>query len=443
MTLKELFKSIANVIREQTDSFETTLFKAKDFPTEIGSACHFQYEKGYRNGNDDGYFTGREEVINQLKDLQKGTVSGEAIGITDISPIEHNMGVSVSTKNIIKFPYYNASGTVSKGVTYTVNADGSVTANGTAISSTSMYCITEWTNNAWLNDWFEDGQAYVIGGSITTPKVQVILQCKRLSDNKDVYYYGNGKPFTIDKNTYKYCFLRIQVEPNTTVDNVTIYPIINKGTVVLPYAQRIEDISTVKLYKGGKNLADSTLHSGGTIKKDTYTEITYKLNSVLPANIPLRAKLFFEDETRLDTGYQLTIRQRPYYQEGELLIDATNKAVTLTAEETAAVLSVTGRLMCLHIYIYVKATGGATYGGKVPIGLMITLDTPTEYEPYIEPVIYDVNADGTVEGVNSIYPNTTLYTDTQGAVIDCDYIKDLNIVVDDLTGVLLSLGGDV
>lgn len=54
------------------------------------------------------------------------------------------------------------------------------------------------------------------------------------------------------------------------------------------------------------------------------------------------------------------------------------------------------------------------------------------YEPYIEPIEYPVSVDGTVEGVNPIYPTTTLITDTAGAVIDCTYNRDANKVITDL-----------
>ena len=47
--------------------------------------------------------------------------------------------------------------------------------------------------------------------------------------------------------------------------------------------------------------------------------------------------------------------------------------------------------------------------------------TATEYEPYIAPTEYTPNADGTVNGVTSLYPNTTLMTDTEGVIIDCEY----------------------
>lgn len=51
---------------------------------------------------------------------------------------------------------------------------------------------------------------------------------------------------------------------------------------------------------------------------------------------------------------------------------------------------------------------------------------PTEYEPYIEPTIYTPSADGTIKNVKSLYPATTLLTDTAGAVIEVEYNRDIN-----------------
>ena len=50
--------------------------------------------------------------------------------------------------------------------------------------------------------------------------------------------------------------------------------------------------------------------------------------------------------------------------------------------------------------------------------------TATDYEPYVEPTEYIPNADGTVNGVTSLYPNTTLMTDTEGVLIDCEYLTN-------------------
>lgn len=69
--------------------------------------------------------------------------------------------------------------------------------------------------------------------------------------------------------------------------------------------------------------------------------------------------------------------------------------------------------------------------------IQIEEGTATEYEPYIEPIMYDVPTDGIVEGVKSLYPSTTLYTDTQGAVIDVEYNKDINKAFAELQAMIL------
>jgi hypothetical protein len=75
--------------------------------------------------------------------------------------------------------------------------------------------------------------------------------------------------------------------------------------------------------------------------------------------------------------------------------------------------------------------------------IQVEIGAATEYERYIEPVEYPVNADGTVIGVNSIYPNTTLLTDTNGAIISAEYNKDINKVFQELYNAIISLGGNV
>ena len=58
--------------------------------------------------------------------------------------------------------------------------------------------------------------------------------------------------------------------------------------------------------------------------------------------------------------------------------------------------------------------------------VMIAYGSDTSYEPYIKPTTYQSTADGIVEGVLSLYPNTTLMTDTEGVIIDCEHNRDIN-----------------
>jgi hypothetical protein len=93
--------------------------------------------------------------------------------------------------------------------------------------------------------------------------------------------------------------------------------------------------------------------------------------------------------------------------------------------------------------VYIQFQGGKTFNNYT-IYPMIEIGTvPTEYEPYIEPMEYSVNAEGTVKGVTSLYPSMSLLTDTSGVMIDAEYNKDTNKVIQNLVNAIIALGGNV
>lgn len=56
---------------------------------------------------------------------------------------------------------------------------------------------------------------------------------------------------------------------------------------------------------------------------------------------------------------------------------------------------------------------------------------------------YTSLADGTVENVISIYPITSLTTDTEGIIIDCEYNRDTNKIIDKILSEIITLGGNI
>lgn len=84
--------------------------------------------------------------------------------------------------------------------------------------------------------------------------------------------------------------------------------------------------------------------------------------------------------------------------------------------------------VCLKISFYLDASDGNGLQSVTYSNIRIGIDE-AEYEPYKAPVEYTVNADGTVDGVKSIAPATTLTTDTEGVLIEVEYNKDANKVV--------------
>ena len=92
---------------------------------------------------------------------------------------------------------------------------------------------------------------------------------------------------------------------------------------------------------------------------------------------------------------------------------------------------------------------GTTATAYTPYVKDVTTATVKQYGADTNAVIetHTINADGTVEGVTSVYPTTTLMTDTQGVVLDCEYNRDINKAFAELqtamTNAIISLGGNV
>lgn len=87
--------------------------------------------------------------------------------------------------------------------------------------------------------------------------------------------------------------------------------------------------------------------------------------------------------------------------------------------------------MTIYIYVYKGNTVNLTFYPMLNEG-----ETALPFIPYVEPYAvqvivndtetYTPNADGTVEGITSLSPTMTLLTDTEGAVIHCEYNRDTN-----------------
>ncbi|MBR7165262.1 MAG: hypothetical protein IKD18_03190 [Clostridia bacterium] len=94
--------------------------------------------------------------------------------------------------------------------------------------------------------------------------------------------------------------------------------------------------------------------------------------------------------------------------------------------QTHSVKSISGKTIDKVVYQYTAARGYVK-DLQIEIGT-----TATEYEPYVEPTTYTADANGIVKGVTSLYPTTTLLTDTEGVTIEAEYNKDANKVIANL-----------
>lgn len=157
-----------------------------------------------------------------------------------------NPTVTVYGKNLLR---NKAANSTSNGITFTVNADGSVTVNGTA------------TAGAWLN----------VSGSFTLPKGDYILSgCPAGGAYGSTYVlsanpaadYGKTKSFTLKEETNM--VVNIGVYAGCTVNNLTFYPMIRLATVEDDTYEPYREPQTVTI--------SSTLHGIPVTSGGNYTD---------------------------------------------------------------------------------------------------------------------------------------------------------------------------
>lgn len=149
--------------------------------------------------------------------------------------------ITVSGKNLLKYPYYNTTKTIS-GITFTDNGDGTITANGTATATVSYFLDSEFN--------YIGGITYTIsgcpkGGSNSTYKIKGDRLGAYIDDN------GNGATYSFKYDTT--ADIVILIYKDTTVDNIVFRPQLEYGDTATEYEPPITG-RELTVGVSGKNL---------------------------------------------------------------------------------------------------------------------------------------------------------------------------------------------
>ena len=200
----------------------------------------------------------------------------------------------------------------------------------------------------------------------------------------------------------------------------------------------VEDLAAVKLYVQGSNLFNkdiSKIKKVSYILSDGKEEFRYGWELDLPIG------------TYTIKPYQISTYDGQPYLYG-CVVDENNtrkQVVNVVKDKTVSTITFTiseGD----KFKIFDGYTSNAAHANKLFSVYDVQINAGTTaipYEPYKEPIIYDVLVDGTVEGVKPIYPNTTLYTDTDGALVSIEYNRDINKAFAELQQAIISMGGNI
>lgn len=204
--MKQMAESVDKVIQKEKENQETTEQKIEEIDD---NQIHITTEKANNINIKDA--SGQNAKIKLFGISKQGTRSGK------------NMLVVINVS------------TTSNGVTITNNGDGSITLNGTATAN--VYYNLNANNNSKKYFKLINGNTY---GILLKNRVDGLSFIAR-SETKNYALLsltsGEERTMAYNYETDEQCFAYIQINSGTTLNNVTVYPMLVKGAEIGDYEQ--------------------------------------------------------------------------------------------------------------------------------------------------------------------------------------------------------------
>ena len=292
------------------------------------------------------------------------------VTITGVKP----QTVAVTGKNLI--PPKAASETIN-GVTCTVNADGSLTLNGTATGNCFFHCP----------DMEIVSGIYTLSSGVKLPAGITLILRKKDVNKQIMYVYAGSSSKTKPTGYSGKAFVYVAVSSGTTVTNLTLYPQLEVGseaTAYEPYQGETITSDEVKLYGDahtvGKNLIptmDEPLSANGitcTVNVDGSIALNGTATANTYINFPhmmIKAGTYtLSSGNAIPTGIGLSLRE------------ANNQSANLLRVSNGQ-SEATGTIVYNgDAYAYIGITSGTTVSNLTLYPQLELGSEATAYEPY-------------------------------------------------------------
>ena len=376
-----------------------------------------------------GDYTATVSAVQSAANAIRKKVSGEVIRVDDVSPMEHYPEINAHGKNLIPFPYYHKDVTTQQGVNITVDEDGTITLNGTALADTAYRLM----QNAAMPVKGTFTLSGCDGGSTTTYYLQPFVDGVGTSA-----LLSGSKTYEWDGILTSLAFF---FKKGTVFENMRFKPQLERGKTATEYTPYV-DPTTVKVRRCGRNIIPPE-YSEGNLTRSGITWETLSDGRVKATG------------TTDSTGTYLSV-------------------VTLVSEKLHLMSGVTYHFSCIPTkdgtcYAYVKdansvnffdrgngATFTPTVSGPAAVTIVVSSNATVSgvvFSPMLEVTskasafeqseseTQIPTANGTVSGLTAVSPTMTLLTDTAGVTIDCEYSRDTNVVIAEILEKITALGG--
>ena len=376
-------------------------------------------------------FATKNEAANAIK----GNLSGAVVFADDVSPVEHSPVVVVHGKNLFNYNAWKGIDAIHGDITY--SDDGTV-----KLTATEDDCFTNYgmfpvaarikvkAGEAVTLSWETDADENMTSGL--------------------VYVFANGtadhfKSTTATQKKLTFIppvdceFITFRLGVSISGDSITYWNIqIEKGNTATNYEAYI-DPATVTVKRTSKNLIDRELmKSETTLNGVTITRSgdQIKLNGTLTVDSVL-FNTHFCLHGGLGNHYTLSCKYMGGTVEGSSSVCVGDSETVDSARQSWANIKMDNgdnsysyqmtKPFIKDLWFY--ATAGVVFNNyKIKIQLEHG-NKATGFET-CNAVEYAPAADGTVSGITSLSPNMTILTDTEGVIVECEYITDTKKYID-------------
>lgn len=408
----------------------------------------------------------KNRVDNIFANSLKNSKNASAILIDDVSPVTHEMGVKVRSKNIFNYDgvafianFPNVSTFVKDNNTLKfTTTERMVYFATTDIESFNLKPNTTYTSRTIVT-LTDNGSSAIYAGSM---HLSLMLQTNGTYDSsgKAKVYVVNGAnlekagtyeivtTFTTpeDMSDYKYIVTRLgdncsvifkdlQIELDSTATSYTPYIGDLTGIKLRKYGKNLFGLSNRKVFNFDKHnndaqfvLVPNSYYYMVSSDNSYYNSSSYNIindNSVEINSTKQSYGFGINVEVKPNEEYVLSCNISGNGEKNVIFYDENGKY--LSYQNDVSNFTVPDSCKWAVICLAAKQSDETVKFSNIQLELG---GEPTAYEPYIAPIEYIPDIDGTVSGLKSIYPNMTLLTDTEGVIINCEYNADTKKYID-------------
>lgn len=355
--------------------------------------------------------TSAAEIRNSYANAIKGKASGEIVRVDDVSPLEHDIDVWVHGKNILPYPYPQTAYT-GNGGTFTVQSDGGIMASGTPTDyvSLNLYDGTPIAKSGNL--------VFSASGDYENVSISIVLYDSANAVLFNAEAWKGRYPISVNLDEYptavKWLVFIKRSSPNVEMTGI-IYPQIELGAVATEYTPYVNP-STISVTRCGKSVFAKAEQVVSGVSKP-WTSLLVAAVQVPPGNYVASCK-FTQRGQDIST---VSLSPRSYNNYTVPFGDASSTEKSGYLKKAFTVTEGSGGF---QLFLYSNTPNQALTTECLFENIYVEMGSvDTGYSAYSGET-YTPDTKGIVSEIRSFSPTMTIFTQTEGAIIEATYNRD-------------------